>query len=727
MKKTILTLLTCALLLAAGLLPARALEDADDLFAGQPVSSLAAMEGGFFALTDAEEGQTVWVIHPGQAPAAFLSLAPEDAVTHLLAQGDVLYGLHMDTGRLGRISVEGITWQEQALDTELFTRHPYMAGRPFLMDNKLYTPLMDITSAEDFAPCDLAGSDLKTGETALLKGVKALAFLPYRPEQMLLVKAEEHPDGCTFWKLTALKMDSLRETPLPLSMPEAFPYSSGIGGLAYDAQADRIIYSDARQVMASTALAPFERVALLGFDYMDLDSQGLAVNGGYAVYRFNLCLRRVDRAIDVKDLTIRGNVPPEAVTRFRQARPDVLPLVQNDLLKPEDVFLRVRGGDDTVDIFILSVNPGFRALIDKGYALDLSGDAALMADAASLYPALRAAMTNAGGQLCAVPVHLFNSSTCIDKDHWRAVLADRPFPHTWGELMDARMAFAGIDQDELIFFSMGDSPEVVKHVLEHYILRYERQDSPLDFDRPALRHALGTYLAAKNLRLDVEVEDPLAETGPVNNLIALFSSGWQFGARDGNDSVSELPPFVFEAGEEALDKVHVFAAVINPNSKDPESAMDFLKTLSTKEADPRRFYAIHPNENEPYPYPEEQYAERIALMKDELGYIESEIKQAEESDEAVADLDYLKSRAMQLKNDLADQERLKWMLSAEDIAGYRETARYMALTDHALLLGEQAWQQIEGLAERLYQGALTVDAFIQEMNRLAALVYKEAQ
>lgn len=70
MKKTILTLLTCALLLTVGLLPARALEDADDLFAGQPVSSLAAMEGGFFALTDAEEGQTVWVIHPGQAPAA---------------------------------------------------------------------------------------------------------------------------------------------------------------------------------------------------------------------------------------------------------------------------------------------------------------------------------------------------------------------------------------------------------------------------------------------------------------------------------------------------------------------------------------------------------------------------------------------------------------------------------------------------------------------------------
>ncbi len=56
MKKTILTLLTCALLLAAGLLPARALEDADDLFAGQPISSLAAMEGGFFALTDAEKG-----------------------------------------------------------------------------------------------------------------------------------------------------------------------------------------------------------------------------------------------------------------------------------------------------------------------------------------------------------------------------------------------------------------------------------------------------------------------------------------------------------------------------------------------------------------------------------------------------------------------------------------------------------------------------------------------
>lgn len=729
MKKTLLLLLTCVVLLTTTVqLPGRALEDGDDLLEGRHARSLAVMEGGIFALTEEEDGQTVWVIHPGQTPDSFLSLAPEDAITHLLAQEDTLYGFHIETGRAGRISVNGISWQETAVDTALYTRYPYMPGTPFLMEDSLYVPLMDITSAEDFAPLALAKSSLGTGETELLKGVSALAFIPYKPGQMLLLKVEEKQDGAAYWQLAALSMDSLKETPLPLTMPEAFPYSDGIGALAYDMQEDRIIYADSCQVMSSAGLKAFERVALLNFAHMSADyGAGFVVGGRYAVYTDSLSIRRVDQAIQIKDLTIRGFIPGEVVSRFQKARPDVLPLIQNNTLNPEDVFLRIQGRDDTVDVFILSINPGFRALINKGYALDLSKDTQLTADINSLYPALRTALMNDAGQLCAVPVRLHNANTAIHTDYWQSVFMDRPIAQTWGELMDARLAFADSDRDDLIFFAMGDSPQIIDYMLEDYILHYEQRNSFLDFDHPALRHALSTYLSAKNLRLDVEADDPASETGPTNHLVALFASGWQFGTRGEDNPIIDLPPFVFSAGETPLSKVHVFAAVVNPNSKNPQLAIDFLKALSEKEADPRRYYAIHPEANEPYAYPDEELEQLVALMEDQLKEFTAQIAAMEETQEASADLEFLRQRVAQLTLDLADRERVRWMLSAKEIEDYRSQAQHMTTTAHSLLLGEQAWQQIQSLTQRLYQGALSVDSFIQEMNQLSRLVYREAK
>jgi len=729
MKKWMLYLLTICLILSGGLLNARALSDADDLLTGQWAKSLAAIQDTLYALMDGENGFVVLSINPGKEAETLVTLPPEESVTHLLAQGEALYGFDMATGRLGSITRDGITWRDTAIDTQPMSQPPYMPLHPSLMGDSLMTPLMDGGSALDFAPLALAKSDLKTGETSLIDMPDALAFAPYKPGQLLLAKVEERPDGRAFWQLAAYELETGKETPLPMKMPEAFPYSGGIGALAYDAQNDRILYAQDKQVKASTALAPFERVALLNLDHMDTNfAQGFILDGGYAVYSGSLATRQTDRVIDARELTIRGHVSSDALQRFQQAHPLVLPtLQQGESPKPEDVFLWVQSGDDTVDVYSISVSPDFTALLNKGYAMDLSQDAELAQDAAALYPKLYAAMTDAQGRLRAVPNSVNSLETSVRVKHWREVFFDKPLPMTWGELMDARLAFANSERDDLIFFTFGDSPQVLNHLLRQYILHYEQPGQALDFDHPALRHALSAYLSAKDLRPDVEVEDPTSETGPTNHLVALFSSGRQFTLEYDPESVRDVPPFVFEDGQTPLSNVTVYAAIINPNSKHPELAMELLKTLSTKEADPRRYYAIHPDENAPYAYTDEEYEGRITFMKSQLKDFTEQIKVLEEEKEASGNLAFLRERVSQLNLDLANQEKLKWMISEEEIADYRQRARYMTTTAHSLLLGSQAWQQIEGLIDRLYQGALQVDGFIEEMNQLSRLVYQEGE
>lgn len=727
MKRLSLILAGLLLLLCLmPVLPAQAQPDQSDLLQGRWARSVAVFGGKAYALTQDEDGQNmVLEIIPGQEPQGFATLRAEDAITHLLAGEETLYGFDQESGRIGILLANGIAWQEQAIDTALFTKHPNYPGTPFLFEGRLYTPLADMTDGQDFAPLTLAVSDLQSGESALVPVPAAFAFLPYKAGQLLLLQVEER-QGLHDWKLAAFTLDSGKTTPLPMGMQEAFPHSSSIGALAYDKETDRILYSDASQVMASTALAPFERVAVLQLGHISPDyGAGYLLGGAYLVHSGGLFLLKVDQALDITSLTVRGYVPEKVAGLFQQGHPDALLIKQQQTISPEEIMMRFQGGDDAVDIYILMVNSGFRALIDKGYALDLSGDEWLMADHASFYPALQAAMSSASGQLYAVPANLFNRSSSISISHWQEVFGEQPYPTTWGELMDLRLAFARLEHEDLIFFSMGDSPQVPKHLLRQYILQYEQTGEALNFDHPALRHALGAYQNAISLRLDVEEEDWLSETGPTNHLMALFGSGRQFTLPDPLTNSHDLPPLAFEAGQQPKDLVTVYAAIINPLSKNTELAMGFLKTLSQKEADPARFYAIHPEENEPYPYPDAEYAQQIEFRQMQQKDFEAQIAQAEAGDEARVDLGFLRARLAQIQEDLADQERLRWMLSAEEIAAYREKAQYMATADRSLLLGEQAWEQISGHVDRLYERALSLDDFLTEMNRLSLMVYQE--
>lgn len=739
MKKT--TGCLCLLLALCLLLPglgAGQLQDADKMLQGQSPQSLSVHQNQIYVLTrlshGAEEGQQqgqeVLRLLPGDTPSTFAQLGPGEAVFDLLSDGQQLYGFNRESGRLGIISPQGIAWQEQAMDVAPHHQEPHMpaAQGPFLLAGKLYMPLDNIASAEDFAPLALAESDLKDGQTRLIKIPPALMVKPYKDGQLLLLGVKQQGDGRSYYQLSSFDLNSGKQQVLPQDMPEAFPHTGGIGALAYDKEQDRIFYADSRQAKAATGRQPFERVALLGFDYLSPSyGQGHVLGGGYLVLAGDLSFRRADQAIAVEELTIRGQVPPQVLAAFRAQHPKALPNLLEDRAKAQQVFLDIQGGEKGIDVYILRVDPAFRSLLQKGYALDLSKDPALLADAAALHPRLLQAFTDQGGTLRALPFDLHNSANTLDQTAWQELLPESPIPSTWEEVMQARLAFAKAAPQGQIFFMGGDSPQVIQHLVKAFILQYEEEGRALDFDHPLLKQALADYLQAKTLRLDVEVEDWFSEVGPENHLLGLNAYGGQLVAPNKEGKLPYLPPFVFEQGQQPKEAVYLDALIINPLSQNQDLALAFVKALIQKDSNPRVYYATHPQDLEPYPYPQEEFLQRIQLLSQQKEDFERAIKEAQESNDAKVDLGFLQQRLFEINHALENQESQRYQFTGEQIRAQGERGQYLALSERSLMLADLPQEQLNDLIAQLFEGQLALDAFIQQANQISQRVFQEVQ
>lgn len=734
MKKAIAFLFSLLLFISLGLV-AQALMDSDDLLASQQVKSLTLMADKFYGLVQEEAGQRILELSPEGQAEIFLQLGPEQALDSLATDGQTLYGFQQESGRLCRISKEGLAWQTQALDTTFFNDGRYMAGNclPQLVQGQLVVPLTKLRSSSEFDEQDLALLDIKSGQARLLTPESAVAFAPYKEGQLLVLQAVPGKEADSFvWQLAALHLDSEKLEPLPFAMPEAFPYSKGLGALAYDTQHDRILYAQAKQVMASTTLAPFVRVGLLQFDYFSPGaSTGFILKEGYAVAaNGQLVSRKTDQVINIKELTIRGYMDSAIVQLLHKRRPDLLvDEIPQQMQTALQVYQRIQAGDESTDIFIVPVDSSLRALLDKGFAHSFQEQDDLVAEASRFYPALQQALFNKDGQLAAFPTQLHTLVSTANRQRWQDFFGSKPYPRTWNQLLEDNLEFAGKGPVDTAFFAYVDHEMMTKQLLQAYILRYETPGEALRFDQPLLKTALERLAQAHSLRQDVpEVNWDEGETGSDKYLIHYRGSAGNFEVPgryfDGSD---KLPPFVFEEGDQPQMAVQMQVALINPLSRNKEAALDLLRCLADRDAAPFLYYMLRPQANEPYPFPQQDYLEKVQRTKDQLAHFEEEVRQIEAGLKEAQDLIHLRNRIAWAKADLENLDSLKWMIPAEGIAAFRTLAPSMALTDRSLLLEDKAWQQLEGIIARYAQGALPLDGFLAELNNTAQLIYREQQ
>lgn len=726
MRKLMMWLL-CLMLLAA--LPL-ALADGpgEELLSGVQPQSLVWMEGQFYLLTQEGAGQQVARLKPGQRLEPWLTIRPEDALNSLMAADGLLYGYQQESGRVARLEQTGVSWLPQELDTSAYRDARYLPAMaaPILQGGHVYKPLLINSPESEFNELALYDQELETGRSRVIQTEGALAFVPYKEGELLVLRFVKLEGERFNYQLAVLDVKGGGMKPLPMEMPEALPYGSAIGAIGYDAGTDRVFYAGARQLMASTGQKPFERVGLLPFENMNRDTAlGFAVQGGYAVLEGDmLVFRKADQVVEAVELHIQGHGNTAALSQLRKEHPDILPVLVENEMSAEDAYKRIQGGDQQTDIYILRVDNAFRALIDKGYGMDLSSDPAIGQEAGRLAPVFQRALANPDGKLCAWPAQMNLMSTQLKRQRWQQLAQDQPLPRSWGQLIQAFERHAAGDQAGESFFAYPEPEQIVQQLLSSYILQYEQPGEALSFGRPSLKAVLEGLARGFSLQPPGQQVDDGSETGSSDYLVFLGGSSEVFGVpgRD-NDGFETLPPFVFEEGEQPRWELSLRAAIINPHSQRKEAALAYLRCLMQKEADPTLYYASRPEASEPYPDPDFEF--RLNRTKEQLGSFDQKLKQAEAGEDVGMDTHFLRQRVEEMKADLQDTDRLKWLIPVEAIAAFREKAPWLATGDRSLLLGDQAFAQVKALTKRYAEGSLSLDNLLGELDQWARLVYLE--
>lgn len=222
-----------------------------------------------------------------------------------LAVGEgAVWGLNLYSGKLGRITEQGVVWQETAMDTSPFfdegsvAMHlAYVSG--WLEDGALYVFASDEgrkQAGDD--PMVLLRFDVSTGDCTELNTQAASNCCPYQPGSFLLFRRADERS----MQVSVLEGATGRIEDLPLRVPfpdgraDASRASDCVGGAAYDPKSDSIYFIMEKKVWRSAHGEPFAPVAQVPVEFTWNTMCGWVVaDGRYGAFALELYLRDVSR------------------------------------------------------------------------------------------------------------------------------------------------------------------------------------------------------------------------------------------------------------------------------------------------------------------------------------------------------------------------------------------------------------------------------------------------
>ena len=182
---------------------------------------------------------------------------------------------------------------------------------------------------------------------------------------------------------------------------------------------------------------------------------------------------------------------------------------------------------------------------------------------------------------------------------------------------------------------------------------------------------------------------------------------------------------LFLSLREGLDPVfltHLTAAFVNPYSREPELAMEYIEALAA-ELDEAFWIMTQPEQNTPvlnrtFELDMQRYDEAIASYTEQLER-QSDAQRAAE----------LEARLAEAQREKAEYEQTrKYSISPQSIAAYREAAQRMQFAPYTALSGnDPAGQAQSEIVQQYVQGLLSGEAFIATMDERFAMMELEGQ
>jgi hypothetical protein len=297
-----------------------------------------------------------------------------------------------------------------------------------------------------------------------------------------------------------------------------------LAGLAYDKKSRTIAITGNGAVYTSKQGAPFTEGGYLNINmnsntvravFLDENTYVAIVPGETAL----IC--DLSNIKSIKPLHIAGgDLSEETVAAFRKANPGT-PVVYVQMMEEDMLALQLvlRSGD--VDIYVMPTGmPIYADMLDKGFALDLSGEPVLMEKVSAMYPRM-AEQVMKDGRLYGLPISVSYSTLGYCPTLFSSL--GLPVPQTMFELLEQLQSLSARDDTVLMYAPLnGASDAVLRYLLNTYLSAATAKSSAMTLDPETFRSLMANWESISPMLKQADNRDTLMESP------ALFCDHFEF-------------------------------------------------------------------------------------------------------------------------------------------------------------------------------------------------------
>ena len=698
-------------------------------------------------------GDTVYMgTHEGKAYTWSLStgevgsLKSESDGRYFVGGKDRLYALDAYNGMLFPLAIEEdklvadgrieLDWSIfPPIDSDMF--YGVQTYAAFFSGNTLYVQTND-PATEDWEARRICAFDIETGKAEVLySGKDILDFCAYKDGNLLALRFdwlrfhESGEDSAFMPRLMVFdtKTKAFTEALATLS-------DTTVGGLAYDAQKDTIYFATGGSIKSITGNTGVEQANYLPVSNVQQGMNAMLLSSThYALFARNmLCIRSLDPKDKPTDvLKVAGTSfdwsGREGYLAFMKKYPEV-PVISSaeQYFSTAEGILQDMRSDNAVDIYAVQRMDVLESLLNKDYYADLAATEAVSTTVGGMYPHMVSALYK-NGELCALPYEssmpslIGYSPTILNK----IGLTEADLPSDFSAFLDFIVDWADIygrDYPDL---------ELVDHQFFAWRgwlidLLFNQQAAycsfkgiPITFDTPEFSALLKKVDAMTSVFAEL---DPSEETlngdryySSEDPLTGLFDMEYNLFYRHISNEADYVPLKMNYIGDTPmLARILLNTLVVNPNSKNQETAKQFLSEMAAN-LNPIVKITLDPAYNEPV---EDPY-----MVKNIASTLET-IEQLETWLETIADEDkkMMETQIADNENWLLYAEKHKYHFSPEDIATYRAAAENIMPFDGGYAIVAEDGT-LGALCERYKAQQLTTEQFISETEKVLKKMHSE--
>jgi ABC-type sugar transport system, periplasmic component len=635
----------------------------------------------------------------------------------LFMRGDALYAINTISGLVFEIAFENGSVAYKDVVTLDWTAYQALKDSGVdlydaqIVGDTLYLVIESYNSMD--GRYALEGFDLLTGKRTRI-GVKNINEIAAYKDGLLIVSIYDqenaYDEKTETWSYPTLHILNPKDGTLQKLLDCDESYS---GSLQYDAQTDTLYFMNTMGIMAMPGLSQPVQAAYATLGFFGASGFGTALlDGGLFAFQADGIFVSSTNPKELPTIFLKATYTNRGVMNaFSKQHPGV-PVVYVD--SPDEAAEIISAGLSKVgdiDIMRMGSRGPFAALIDKGFALDLSSSEIIKAEIAKMPPAVQEICMR-DGKIFAVPVDAYSPALCLEEYYFRDTgLSMDDFPTNFIDwikfISEWDETYADLYPDVLPY-DMGFGLEYLfSSIQNEYVAYYEYLGEPLTFDTDLFR----SLLAAWDARDFTYLENLGDEAYEKNALLTDYGNPMSGNYKRLGMRLTADTPYIA-----AMD---MSFAYVNANSKNPDLAIAFLEGLHF-DYDAETRIILYPGVTEAYEWPDfEQTTQRLQT---DLDLLKTRLETAEPADVAG-----IKDQIANYEDLLNNPDRYRYEIRPDVVAQYREmvTDNLLVSTESILYVSEDSAIEVRTLKDRYLAGQIDSEGYLQQLERIAKRIQQE--